>query len=307
MSENLLDLSGKIDEATVNLLDAVTAVCGRRQTPFFLIGATARDLVLQHGHGQRSGRATEDIDLAVEVSGWEEFDRLTEELIETGEFKSDRQPQRLVYRDSLLIDIIPFGEIGGPTKEIYWPPEREVRMQVLGFEETCEAALPVRLRRDPPLDIRVVSPAGLAVLKLIAWADRSAASPRQKDAMDLSFLLSSYLDLGNVERLYDEHSDLANDEDSGYERAGARLLGRDAGGIVSPETKVALLAILERETAEEGQNRLATDMVSGSGSPPYEGGLDLLKGFKQGIIDSNMRSSGKAGRQKGGKGTKRLP
>ena len=46
MSENLLDLSGKIDALTVEIVDAIAKITTASDIRFFLIGATARDLIL---------------------------------------------------------------------------------------------------------------------------------------------------------------------------------------------------------------------------------------------------------------------
>ena len=118
-----------------------------------------------------------------------------------------------------------------------------------GFDEAYASALEVRLRAEPPLDVRVASPAGLVLLKLIAWNDRK---PIDKDAIDLGVLIRSYLRLGNDRRLFDEHADLLEVEDFDYELAGAHLLGRDLAEICTGETRALLLDILARELDTEG-------------------------------------------------------
>ena len=85
--------------------------------------------------------------------------------------------------------------------------------------------------------------AGLAILKLIAWADRGAGDPR--DAIDLATLLREYGAAGNEDRLYG--ADIGVLEAVGYDfdLAGARLLGVDAGRIAAPSTKKQILALLD--------------------------------------------------------------
>ena len=115
MKENLLDLSGKIDGFTVEFLDTIADVAESFKVPFFVVGAMARDILLTEGYGIETGRATQDIDLGVQVSDWDGYERLTEEFIATGEFRRDKkQVQRLLYREMLPIDIIPFGAIAAP-------------------------------------------------------------------------------------------------------------------------------------------------------------------------------------------------
>jgi predicted nucleotidyltransferase len=46
----------------------------------------------------------------------------------------------------------------------------DIAMSTIGFREALAFAPIYRLRDAPPLDIRVASAAGIAALKLIAWA-----------------------------------------------------------------------------------------------------------------------------------------
>ena len=94
MSANLLDLSGKID--------AIATITIAIDIRFFLVGASARDLILHYGYGIDVGRATVDIDLGVQVSNWTEFERLKEELLRIRGFESTRETQRLLYQSICL-------------------------------------------------------------------------------------------------------------------------------------------------------------------------------------------------------------
>jgi len=63
--------------------------------PFFLAGASARDLVLVNLWGQPPGRATVDIDFAFAVNDWAEFERLRTGLVAAGQFeRAPHQEQR---------------------------------------------------------------------------------------------------------------------------------------------------------------------------------------------------------------------
>jgi hypothetical protein len=63
MSSTLLDLSGKVDAGIVEIFKAVAQVVEYLETPFFVVGATARDIVLALGYGIKPSRATHDLDL----------------------------------------------------------------------------------------------------------------------------------------------------------------------------------------------------------------------------------------------------
>ncbi len=147
---NLLDLSGKIDSVSLALYETVSGLADSLGVPFFVVGATARDMIFELGHGLPSKRATKDVDFGVRVSSWGEFQKLKEALLANGHFTQTKEVQRLLYRGELLLDILPFGEIADPKSEIRWPGE-DIVMSVVGFEDAYQAAQRVRVRADPPL------------------------------------------------------------------------------------------------------------------------------------------------------------
>ena len=146
MSNNLLDLSGKIDHPMVEVFEAVATVTAVKGIRYFVVGATARDMILSYGYDIKSRRATVDVDLGVEVADWAEFHALKEGLTATGHFTPTRSAHRLIYNDSLPIDIVPFGPLEHANKEISWPPDHSIRMNVMGFEDAYRGAQMVRLR-----------------------------------------------------------------------------------------------------------------------------------------------------------------
>ncbi len=70
-----MDLSGKVSKGVVEIYSTVSKVAEGLEIPFFVVGATARDMVLELGYGIEPSRATRDIDLGVKVSGCEQFNR----------------------------------------------------------------------------------------------------------------------------------------------------------------------------------------------------------------------------------------
>jgi predicted nucleotidyltransferase len=286
---NLLDLSGKIDALSLALFETLSDAAGSLEVPFFVVGATARDLIFELGHGLPSRRATNHKDFGVRVASWGEFEKLKDSLLTSGDFNQTKDVHRLRYRGELLVDILPFGEIADAKGQIRWPPDEDVAISVAGFEDAYRAALKVRVRASPPLDILVASPVGLTIMKLIAWADRHDEGYR--DAGDLAHILEKYLDVGNYERLLEEHMDLVEVENFDYVRAGARLLGRDLASIAKPETIERVREILAKDTADEGQYRLIRAMVAdrgrvGEGSENrFEKLLALLRELVKGIED----------------------
>ena len=259
MNENLLDLSEKIDGFTVEILDTIADVAESLRVPFFVVGAIARDIILTQGYGIETGRATQDIDLGVQVSDWDGYERLREGLIATGKFRRDKkQAQRLVYKEMLPIDVIPFGAIAEPDNRLSWPPEHDTTMSTLGFGAAYHTSISVRIRTKPALHIKFVSLPGLALLKIISWNENHVR--RGRDAHDLLLLMRTYLDAGNQERLFNEERDLLG-EDFDYVRAGSRLLGRDIAVILCPDIKETLVKILDEETGDQNQYRFVENML----------------------------------------------
>jgi len=280
MTSILLNLSPKIDSLFLTIFESLDTAACAVGIPYFIVGATARDMILSMGYGIEISRATADIDLGINVSSWDEFNQLKKALTNTGRFSEQRAQQRLIYDNSIPVDIVPFGAISNADGNIRWPPDQNEVLNIVGFEDAFKLAQPVRLREEPPLDINFASPLGLAVMKLIAWADRNTAG--NKDAIDLATVLRTYLDAGNRERLYNDHPDLLT-EDFDYVLAGAELLGRDIASSVSSPTKRLIIEILRQETDVDSESRLAEDMSRRPSTITFEQNYAMLLSMKKGI------------------------
>jgi predicted nucleotidyltransferase len=168
--------SKPVDPSTIRVLRAVDDVSSALDCPFFVAGATARDLMLANVYGLRPGRSTRDIDFGIAVESWDQFQGLKERMIATGQFAGDlKAQQRLVYTDraagfSIPVDLIPFRGVASVDQMIAWPPGRDVVLNVAGFEEAWASSLPIAVEEG--FIVRVASVPGLTLLKLVAWADR---------------------------------------------------------------------------------------------------------------------------------------
>lgn len=220
----------------------------------------ARDILLFGVFGLDPGRATLDLDLAVAVESWPQFDAVKSRLVETGAFTGLRgAPHRLVYRTEpdqrgYTLDLLPFGGVEEPPGQIAWPPDLSIVMRVTGYGEALVAAETVEVA--PGFVVRVTSLPGLAVLKLFAWSDRGAQDPR--DAVDLTTLLRLYASAGNEDRLFAEDLDLLAAVNYDLDLAGPRLLGKDASRIVTVATRQRAVALLDDEVR---LYRLVSDMA----------------------------------------------
>jgi len=68
-----IDISDKFDDLLlIEVMRELDTATKKVDIPFFIVGATARDLVLEYGFDLNPGRATADIDIGVRVSSWGE-------------------------------------------------------------------------------------------------------------------------------------------------------------------------------------------------------------------------------------------
>ena len=257
-------------DAVETINDAAEGVVQR----WLIVGATARDLVLHHAYRLPTLRATVDLDIAVAVTSWADFDKLQKGLQERGAELSPAIAHRLSLR-GWQIDIVPFGGVEQDGK-IVWPPANDVEMSVLGFEEASRHALNVTLRAG--VTVAVASPPALLILKLVAWEDRHRSLPRH-DAPDIRTLIKSYAEEWNEDRLYEEADDLLQEFGYNNSLAAAALLGRDAAAIAQSSTADLVETILRHEVLEESL-MLAADMGGRT-----EENLELLKALLRGFQD----------------------
>ena len=160
-----------IGPTALDALTLIDRVARELRLDYFVTGAMARDVLLYHVFGLETGRATLDVDLAVAVDSWTEFERIKMRLVETGEVITDEtRPHRLFYRATsdagrYPLDLLPFGGLEQRPREIAWPPDLSVVMNVAGYREALAAAEQVELRAG--LVVRVASLPSLAIFETV--------------------------------------------------------------------------------------------------------------------------------------------
>jgi predicted nucleotidyltransferase len=87
----------------------------RAGIPFFIAGATAREILLHHVHGRSIGRRTRDIDIAVFVDSWPRFDALKNAFFAEGAEAVRDNAHRMIV-EGIELDIIPFGGVAEGIK-----------------------------------------------------------------------------------------------------------------------------------------------------------------------------------------------
>lgn len=214
-----------VPESVVAVLGRAARAAAAEGLSYAVAGALARDLVLFHVFGERTGSATHDVGLMVRVPDWAAFERLRSRLVADGALAplADR-PQTLVHGGgNVTLDLVPYGGVEDPAGTIAWPPERRALTSVAGCREAAEAAVPVAV--GDGLTVPVVALAALSLLVVTSWLDRRGET---KDAGELLLLLRRYAAAGNGDRLYAAELELLRSCGFDPELAGGRLLARDA-------------------------------------------------------------------------------
>lgn len=260
MKKSYLNLTGKIDKKKIECIELISDVTKSLAIPFFIIGAVARDMILMHGYGIKTIRATYDIDFAIRVQNWQRFNELKNDLIKLDEITETKEIQRMKYHKNIVFDLIPFGPIADKDSTIKWPPSNDIVFNIIGFNEAYKYAQNVLLREKSHLEVKIVNLPCLAFMKLFSWNDGNY-DRRSKDASDLALILMKYTEADNFERILNEAEDLLESEEFDYVYAGARLLGRDLSLILTPAIKNKVLEILNHETEKESLYRLIEDML----------------------------------------------
>jgi predicted nucleotidyltransferase len=265
MTSALLDFSQKSDLVPLaTVVQALRVVAQALGIDCFLIGAAARDLMLQHAHNIAPSRKTEDVDFAVSVSDWPIFETLRTALLGSGHFseRSKNAIHKLRHKATgLPLDIVPFGGIENPDRTISWPPDHHTVFDCFGAREAFKGSIPVQLPNN--VTLRVASIPALALLKITAWQDRKHSHPG-RDAGDLLLYARHYMDCDNLDRAAQDHSDLFTKDDYDHEATGARLLGRDIANLLDKRSIEPVLSILLPQADTGGRLLLA-----------HQSGLDL--------------------------------
>jgi predicted nucleotidyltransferase len=225
----MLDLT-RTDPALLHLVDDVVAELLAKSTlldadEVMVVGAHCRDIFQSALGHDFTLRATTDIDLGLAVKNWTAYDELTDALPRVG------HTGIRFHVANTLADLMPFGSVESPPGTVT-PAARREPMNVWGFAETFESAISLRLPHAGT--IRIPTLAGYAVLKLVAWLDRSAIG-EYKDASDIATVVYWYSRSPQIETFAYETShgqNLLVLEELDLAAVASRLLGEEIGEII---------------------------------------------------------------------------
>ncbi len=243
-----LSTSLKIDATVAEILDILSTIAEKARIPFFVVGATARDMFFE------SRRATiAQLDLGIQIATWKLYDELMSNLFKTGYFNKTETSHRIIYKKyEYPVDIVPFGLISESDGNIIWPDNN--KMSILGFEESFQNCYEIEISKSK--FISVSSPVGLFIMKLISWSENSDRS--ENNAQDIDLILSNYHSiLDNSSRVFDELSDLLIKFEYDIQRSGCALLGKDTLLVLQQTTTFNVIKkIIDYSTNESTISKL---------------------------------------------------
>jgi len=225
-----------IDYREKQVLADLSAIVKTLNLPMILVGAGARLIIFDQKFGE--GRGTKDWDVAISVDSWESYQTFCEDLINATfpRFQSTKIPHRFRHIETDIdVDIVPFGAIGEPDKQIIWADSGSP-MSILGFEEALSHATTTNI---DDLEIQVIDIPSFVVLKIFAWGDRGEST--KKDLEDIEFILSKYED---DDRVYNELVEELSSGDVDFSDANIYLLGQDICKMLQDKTLIELHKLL---------------------------------------------------------------
>ena len=225
-----------IDSREKQVLADLKALVTTLNLPMILVGAGARLIIFDQKFGE--GRGTKDWDVAISVDSWESYQTLCEALINADfpRFQPTKTPHRFRHIETDIdVDIVPFGAIGEPDKQIIWADSGSP-MSILGFEEALSHATTTNI---DDLEIQVIDIPSFVVLKIFAWGDRGEST--NKDLEDIEFILSKYED---DDRVYNELVEELSSGDVDFSDANIYLLGQDICRMLQDKTLIELNKLL---------------------------------------------------------------
>ncbi|GHT65088.1 hypothetical protein FACS189451_12800 [Bacteroidia bacterium] len=246
------------------------------QSEFYIIGATARDITLSAINHLDVKRVTRDLDIAIAIPDWSKYDEISSGLTAIdGFYKSAKEKQLFWYKKDFKLDIVPFGEVAKADNSIYWPPEEEFAMSVVGFTEIVKDVISVII--DEELEIKVASLPGIFILKLAAFKDRGQEKSKHTD--DMAYIITNYLDI-NIDRAVEYYyRELYDVEDFNTFVSSALLLGKDVKRILEDNHEALdyFVEIIQNEIALEYESLLINQMLETHSSLKYEEVLEALQ------------------------------
>ena len=251
------------NDALYNTLKALSDCVSSLGLKLYVVGATARDLMMKLLDEYPSKRKTRDLDVAIALSDWSQFENLSQ-ILQKNYFRKDPANQKFYYEgkkhdNDYEVDVVPFGDIAGEDETLLWPPEYEKEMSVKCFTEVMNRSMPITI--DKLFNINIATLAGQFLIKLDAWNDRHTAEYDSKDADDMFLILSRYHDA------YIKGPNITPPDAVDYNNHdnetiwGAQWLASDIKNILSNEHLIYYVNMINAELSKKTESDLINNFI----------------------------------------------
>ena len=259
---------GELQEV-FNALEEAFNACG---IDYYLIGALARDV--WYAKGDRKLRQTKDADFAILVGSEAEYHTVKQYLKDNKNFQDTKENSFVMISPSgVQVDVLPFGEIE-IDNGVEITGQGLTTIKVNGFMEVYQAGTE-EVEIETGHTFKVATLPSIVLLKLIAFDDRP--ENRIKDATDIANILSHFFDL-QADLIYDEHTDLFEDEERTLEDISAIVIGREMKKICASneELLIRLKQILKTHIEQKEKSAFVRNMLVGT-DETIESKVNLLQ------------------------------
>lgn len=224
-----------------NTFDALERAFKKFNIDYYLIGAYARDMWLNHLDYLPERRTTVDIDFSIYINYHEQFEELKAYLVSIEGFTRDEEPYRLYSSQNHIVDLIPFGGIE-KNNIVYLNGNPPTELSVFGNTEVLNHASVIKQIGQ---DFKVCNLPGLCVLKLLSGNDKPERFP--KDMGDFYYIIENYFEIAGDEFFNGNYDDLIEEEFIPVLSA-AKMLGRQMRPIISESKQLTdrIQTILEK-------------------------------------------------------------
>ena len=224
----------------------------------YVVGATARDIMMKMLDESPSKRETRDLDVAIALSDWSQFDNLSQELL-ANHFHKGKPKQKFYYKgeqheNDYEVDIVPFGDIAD-DEVILWPPDGTPEMSVKCFTDVMNHSIPISI--DEKYTVHIAPLAGQFFIKLDSWMDRHDRD--HKDADDMFFILDKFY-MTNVMDDQIPTDDVDNDNEESLIR-GAQWIASNMRSILSKDHLSYYASKIKEELDKETESELIKDFI----------------------------------------------
>lgn len=239
-----------LQSGITEMLKDMEDVFSKFDIDYYLVGAIARDIQLGVDPQLASLRHTKDVDIAIMIQDEGQYDRLKEALVATGNFEAHKtEAIKLFYKQSIEIDLMPFGDIEESNREIRLTSPLPFVINMPGFKEIYPSLRGVQIATN--LNMKVCSLEGIILLKLIANDDKPE---RTKDISDIEHIIKVYFELKD-DLIYENYFDIMDmyetDLNDYLQLICSRVIGRKMNNLLqgSEELKSRIKIILAKRPA----------------------------------------------------------